>query len=278
MEKGLILKFVPCTAVVHSDPTLLRVILQNLISNAIKYTWQGKILIGCRHRGEQLRIEVWDTGAGIPEDEQESVFEEFYQLGNPARDRNKGVGIGLAIVKRMAELLNHTLSIHSLPGKGSCFAINVPLDHGCPEEAHAVTPYAVRSDNVSTGSSILLVEDDEIVLHASYGLLQALGYNVKPASSAEAALQMMVSEMPTPDIIVTDYRLPGDCDGTELVQQLRTRTGSLIPAIVLTGDPNVADSRNDLPDNSLLLQKPARVEELVQAINQLLGNAAAPAV
>jgi PAS domain S-box-containing protein len=274
MEKGLVLKFVPCNAVVHSDPTLLRVILQNLISNAIKYTQQGKVVIGCRRLGGQLRIEIRDTGIGIPEEEQESVFEEFYQLDNPARDRSQGLGIGLAIVKRMAELLKHTLSMHSVPGKGSCFAIRVPLDYRTQKETHVVNPVALKTDDVSTGSSILLVEDDEIVLHASYGLLQALGYTVKAASSAEAALRLILSETPAPDIIITDYRLPGDCDGAELVQQLRAKTGSPIPAIVLTGDTTIADTSNYLPDNSLLLEKPARVEELVLAINQLLGNPA----
>jgi CheY-like chemotaxis protein len=272
MEKGITLKLVPCTAVVISDPTLLRVILQNLISNAIKYTHRGKVILGCRHRGDQLRIEVWDSGIGIPEDKQESVFEEFYQIDNPGRDRNKGVGIGLTIVKRIATLLNHELYMHSVAGKGSSFAIQVPLVDNAREETHAEQPEITKFDDDSTVSSILLIEDDEIVLHANYGLLEALGYKVIPAYDAEVAMQRMESETLPPDIIIADYRLPGGCVGTELVQQLRTKAGSQIPVIILTGDITLPDENSYLPDNSLLIQKPARAEELVQAINQLLGN------
>ena len=271
-EKGITLKLVPCTAVVRSDPTLLRVILQNLISNAIKYTHQGKVIVGCRHRGDRLRIEVWDSGMGIPEDAWETVFEEFHQLDNSARDRNKGVGIGLAIVKRMATLLKHPLYMHSVVGRGSSFTIEVPLIGRAREETHAAQPGIAKPDSESEASSILLIEDDEIVLHANYGLLKTLGYKVIPVSGAEVAMKWIVSESPLPEIIISDYRLPGDCTGTELVQQLRTRTGSLIPAIILTGDITLRNDNNLLLDNSLLVQKPARVEELVQAINQLLEN------
>jgi PAS domain S-box-containing protein len=271
-EKGITLKLVPCTAVVSSDPALLRVILQNLISNAIKYTHRGKVIIGCRHRGDQLRIEVWDSGIGIPEDKQESVFEEFYQIDNPGRDRNKGVGIGLAIVKRIATLLNYQLYMHSVAGKGSSFAIQVPLVDNAREETHAAQPGITKFDDDSMAGSILLIEDDEIVLHANQGLLKTLGYKVIPASGAEAAMQRMTSELPPPDIIISDYRLPGDYNGMELLQQLRTRAGSLIPAIILTGDITLPDENSYLPENSLLIHKPAEVEELIQAINKLLGD------
>ena len=272
MEKGLSLKLMPCTAVVRSDPTLLRVILQNLISNAIKYTHQGKVIIGCRHRGELLRIEVWDSGIGIPEDKQEAVFEEFYQLGNPARDRSKGAGIGLAIVKRMTNLLNHPLYMHSVAGKGSSFSIEVPVADSCQKETMAAQPGTTSSENGATAANILIIEDDEIVLDSTCMLLEALGYKVIPASGAEIAMQLITTESHTPEIIISDYRLSGDCVGTELVSQLRTKAGILIPAIILTGDITVSDDKNYLPDNSLLLQKPARAEELIQAINQLLGH------
>ncbi len=271
-EKGITLKLVPTTAVVRSDPTLLRVILQNLISNAIKYTYQGKVIIGCRYRGDRLRIEVWDSGMGIPENARETVFEEFHQLDNPARDRKRGAGIGLTIVKRMATLLKHPLDMHSVVGRGSSFTIEVPLIGRAREDTHAVQPGTAKPDSESEASSMLLIEDDEIVLHASHGLLKTLGYKVIPVSGAEAAMKWIASESTPPEIIISDYRLPGDCTGTELVQQLRTRVGSLIPAIILTGDMTASNDNNYLPDNSLLLLKPVRVAELVQAINQLLGD------
>ena len=277
MEKGIILKLVPCTAVVSSDPALLRVILQNLVSNAIKYTHRGKVVLGCRHRGDQLRIEVWDSGMGIPEDKQEDVFEEFYQINNPGRDRNKGIGIGLSIVKRLATLLNHPLYMHSVTGKGSCFAIQVPLVDNAHDEACTPQSGIPKLDNDSTARSILLIEDDEIVLHANHELLETLGYKVVAATGADAAMQRMTSELPPPEIIISDYRLPGDCDGMELVQQLRTKAGSQIPAIMLTGDLTLHAKNSCLPENSLLIQKPARVEKLVHAINRLLGNPLASA-
>jgi CheY-like chemotaxis protein len=270
--KGITLKLVQSSAVVRSDPVLLRVILQNLISNAIKYTPQGKVVIGCRHRGDRLRIEVWDSGAGIPADKQEAVFEEFYQLDNPARDRSKGTGFGLAIVRRMASLLDLPLHMHSIQGKGRCFALEVPVTVSDPGETVTVKPATTPPGIGATPSSILLVDDDEIVLNANSMLLSTLGYKVIPACGADAAIQMTATESIPPEIIISDYRLPGSYNGKELVQQLRTRADSLIPAIILTGDITLTGDDNLLPDNSLLLQKPVRVEELVQAINYLLGN------
>ena len=161
--------------------------------------------------------------------------------------------------------------------RAAAFAIQVPLVDNAREETHAEQPGITKFDDDSTVSSILLIEDDEIVLHANYGLLEALGYKVIPAYDAEAAMQLMESETLPPDIIIADYRLPGGCVGTELVQQLRTKAGSQIPVIILTGDITLPDENSYLPDNSLLIQKPARVKELVQAINQLLGNPVASA-
>jgi two-component system CheB/CheR fusion protein len=271
-SNGLILKLMPCDAVVQSDPTLLRVILQNLISNAIKYTRQGDIVIGCERRGYLLSIEVRDSGIGIPEAMQEIVFEEFYQLDNQARDRSKGTGIGLSIVKRIANLLNHPLSVHSVEGKGSSFAIHVPRVDDTLEEKHPAQPLTVELNSVSAGGSILLIEDDEIVLDANRILLTTLGYTAISASDAETAIELVGSKSPIPDLIIADYRLPGEWMGTELIQHLRTMAGSLIPAIILTGDITLPGDSAYLPDNSLLLQKPARANELVEAINRLLDK------
>ena len=272
IEKGLIFDIMPCGAVVRSDPTLLRVILQNLISNAIRYTRQGNIVIGCERRGDLLIIEVRDSGIGIPDAMQEVIFEEFYQLDNQARDRGKGTGIGLAIVKRIADLLNHPISMHSVEGEGSRFAVHVPLVEGSFEEIHSAPPLTVELKNVSAGGSILLIEDDAVVLDANRVLLTTLGYKVISASGAEIAMQLIEPKSPKPDLIIADYRLPGECMGTDLVKQLRSKAGSLIPAIILTGDITLPCDTNALLDSSLLLQKPARAEELVQAINQLLGS------
>jgi PAS domain S-box-containing protein len=269
-QKGLTFDVMPCAAVVQSDPTLLRVILQNLISNAIRYTRQGNVVIGCERRGDLLSIEVRDTGSGIPEAMKGLIFEEFYQLDNQARDRGKGTGIGLAIVKRIADLLNHPISMHSVEGEGSSFAIHVPLVEGSLEELRSAPPITVELNNASAGGRILLIEDDEIVLDANRILLTTLGYTVISASGAQAALELIGPNSPRPDLIIADYRLPGECMGTELIEQLRTSVGSLIPSIILTGDITLLGESNALPDNSLLLQKPVRADEFVAAINQLL--------
>jgi two-component system, sensor histidine kinase len=271
IKKGLLLKLMHSSAVVHSDPALLRVILQNLISNAIKYTEKGKILVGCRRHGDVLRIEVWDTGIGIPEDMQESVFEEFFQLNKLSRDRDIGFGIGLAIVKRLCDLLNHPIYMHSVVGRGSCIGIQVPLASRSSAATQAVHAESAKPVTDTARGSILLIEDDEIVLHANNALLTTLGYKVIDTCDAESAMQSLGSESKTPDIIITDYRLPGGCAGIELIQNLRAKSGRLIPAIVLTGDITIPDDSRDLPERTLLVRKPAHVDELVQAINRLLG-------
>jgi signal transduction histidine kinase len=269
-SKAITLKLVPCTTSVCSDPVLLRVILQNLISNAIKYTDHGKVLIGCRHRGARLRIEVWDSGTGIPAGEQEAIFDEFYQLDNPARERSKGTGFGLAIVKRMAALLGHPLVMHSVMGKGSCFAVEVPAVASDQQAPVAAQPGTTLPEIGTTAVTVLLIEDDAIVLDANCLLLKTLGYKVIPASGAEDSMQWIATASSLPDIIISDYRLPDGCNGTQLVRKLRSRADSVIPAIILTGDITLPNDENHLPDNSLLLQKPVRSEELTQAITQLL--------
>jgi signal transduction histidine kinase len=130
-DKGLSLRLVGCGAMVRSDPALLRRVIRNLVSNAVRYTDEGGVLVGCRRRGDSLRIEVWDTGIGIPADQLQVVFEDFYQIGNPERDRANGLGLGLSVVDRAAHLLGHQITVTSRPGTGSMFAVTVPLvKHG----------------------------------------------------------------------------------------------------------------------------------------------------
>ena len=268
----LTLEVKPCDAVVQSDRTLLRVILQNLISNAFKYTRQGSVVIECEQRGDLLSIEVRDSGIGIPEAMKEIIFEEFYQIDNHSRDRSSGIGIGLAIVRRIAELLSHPISVHSVEGEGSSFAIQVPLVDGSLEEKYPAPTLTVERDHQSNSHCILLIEDDVIVRDANRMLLTTLGYTVISASGAQTAMELIGAELSKPDLIIADYRLPGKCMGTELVDQIRIMAGSIIPAIILTGDITLSEDSNILPDNSLLLQKPARADEFVAAINRLLAN------
>jgi len=160
MEKGIQLRLVPSRLVVQSDAALLERVLQNLLSNAIRHTEKGKILLGCRRRGAKLRIEVWDTGPGIPADQQSKIFEDYYQLENPARDRRKGLGLGLAIVERTTRLLNHPIEVRSTVGKGSVFAVEVPILHRHPTEDEPSPEQNSEALAVSV-VTILLIEDEE---------------------------------------------------------------------------------------------------------------------
>jgi len=268
LKKGIRLKLVPCRISVHSDPALLRIILQNLVSNAIKYTEHGRVIIGCRRRDEMLRICVCDTGIGIAEDRQEDIFEAFFQLDNPARDRKQGAGFGLAIVQRVADLLKHPLHVRSVPGKGSCFTVDLPIS-GKRESAIAGIPDTTLPEETTT-RNLLLIDDDEVVLHANSLMLEMQGYHVIPVLDAAAAFDIIATDQQQPEIIISDYRLPGAYTGTELISELRSRAGWQIPAIILTGDITLGNDGEFLPDKSLLVKKPVSAKKLQQGINQLL--------
>ena len=266
-EKGLRLTRVPCSALLYSDPALIRVILQNLISNAIKYTEHGRILIGCRRRGDVLRICVCDTGIGIAQEGQQAIFEEFIQLDNPARDRRLGSGFGLATVERVADLLSHPLHVQSVTGKGSCFAIDVPLSKS-REQASTSEPDAAITEDSATTVDVLLIDDDEIVLHATNLMLETQGYRVKAVPDSAGAFDVLATTA-HPDIIISDYRLPGSFSGAELISELRNRAFRRIPAIILTGDITLRDDES-LPENCALVQKPVSPAELKRVISRLL--------
>ena len=270
LKKGISLKLAPCSVSVHSDPALIRIILQNLISNAIKYTEHGGVIIGCRRRVDLLRVCICDTGIGIAEDRQEDIFEAFFQLDNPARDRKQGAGFGLAIVQRVANLLNHPLHVRSIPGKGSCFGVDMPIP-GKRKDALDGKRDTTLPEESATSSTLLLIDDDEIVLHANSLMLETQGYQVIPVADAQAAFDTLATGQ-QPDLIISDYRLPGTWTGTDLISELRSRAGDQIPAIILTGDITLNNDAAFLPGKSLLVKKPVSAKELMQAINQLLAE------
>jgi signal transduction histidine kinase/CheY-like chemotaxis protein len=269
--KGITLGISECDRSIRSDYTLLRVILQNLIGNAIKYTDTGGVTVDCLARGDSLRISVTDTGMGIEEAKQEIIFEDFYQLDNPARERDKGMGMGLAIVRRMASILNHPLQLDSAPGEGSTFTIEVPIAVGVPARGGSgEVPDGTRTE---AREIILLIDDDLTVLHSQEMLLHALGYRVYSAKDADSALQHGASTNQPYDLVITDYRLPKGVTGSRLVRQLREQTGRQTPAIILTGDITLAELGNG-PGNCLLLRKPVSTGELERAIRQQLDGEA----
>ncbi len=271
--KGLELRVVPCSAVVRSDQTLLGRVLENLISNALRYTDRGKILLGCRRRNSSLRIEVWDSGPGIPEDQKRSIFEEYYQIGNPGRDRSLGLGLGLAIVERTAQLLGHRLDMESIPGKGSMFAIEVPLAEAAP--LHQVpAPGAETCDYDLAGKLIALIEDDQIVAKATQLLLEQWGFDVVIGADGSEALRELRALGARPSLIIADYRLVGGKTGVKETERMWEALGPL-PAIVITGDTGEEALREIQAAGCQLLHKPVDPHELRARAYQALSNAAA---
>ena len=217
---GLGWRVVPSGLTVRSDPRLLEQIIRNLLSNAVKYTAGGRLLLGCRRRGDMLRIEVWDTGAGIPELELQAIFEEFHQLDNPARERSKGLGLGLAIVQRLSDLLGHKIDVRSRLGTGSVFSIEVPLGRAETAREPIVDQSRTQADATARGT-ILIVEDDPAVLEMLQLLFDDEGHRTLVAADGRKALELAAEGSTTPDLIVADYNLPKGLNGLEIIAKLQ---------------------------------------------------------
>ena len=225
---------VPSGLAVRSDPRLLEQIVRNLLSNAVKYTAGGKLLLGCRRRGDILRIEVWDTGPGIPALELRAIFEEFHQLDNPARERSKGLGLGLAIVQRLANLLGHKIDVRSRLGMGSVFTVEVPL--GRAEAVRVPVHDQDKTQETPSPGTILIVEDDPAVLEMLQLLFDDGGHRTLIAVDGHEALALTAKAATKPDLVVADYNLPNGLNGLEIIAGLQEQLGHAIPAIILTGD------------------------------------------
>jgi signal transduction histidine kinase/CheY-like chemotaxis protein len=264
-EKGLELDVVRCPrATGLSDPTLLGRILSNIVANAVRYTDEGRILIGCRRRGERFRIEVWDTGIGIPPDKIAEIFREFHQLDNEGRNSERGTGLGLAIVERLARLLRHKVEVRSWPGRGSVFAVEVPATQRPAEE-----PRSVRVDAASGHRGLIAVlEDETMVREALRIVLEGWGYEVAAAGSP-AQLEGALAGRP-PELVIADYRLGSGVTGPAAIAALRERIGVWLPAIVLTGDTSPDRIREMAESGFHLLHKPLDIEKLREAV-QLAG-------
>ena len=264
VRKGLLLHIMPCGAYVDSDPMLLGRILQNLVENALRYTSHGRILVGCRRRGAVLRIEVWDTGIGIPANRQEDIFQEFVQVGNASRDRDQGLGLGLAVVRRLAHMLDHPVSLRSEPGRGSVFRVEVPL---AESPAPATTPPAgfPAIARMRAGARILVVEDDPIVREGLCTMIRQWGHEVFPAGTFGEAVDAL-HRHPAPDVIVADYRLGEGHTGTETIREVRRRSKRPIPGILVTGDTTPERLAEAEAGKFRILHKPVKAEDLRSAI------------
>ena len=269
--KGLRLRILPIQTMVNSDPRLLEQMIRNLLGNALKYTTTGGILLGCRRRGDMLRIEIWDTGIGIAAGELRAIFEEFHQIDNPARERSRGLGLGLTIVQQLGHLLGHAVHVRSVPGKGSVFSIDVA--RGSDQRRPASPPVVAReaADNPQSAlCKIIVVEDDPDVRDLIAQLLQSQGHTVKTAADGHSALSLISKGAIRPDILLTDYNLPNGMTGLELLATLEERLPYRLPGIILTGDISTNTLALIQRQDCVSLSKPVKAHDLAAAISQLL--------
>jgi signal transduction histidine kinase/CheY-like chemotaxis protein len=254
-EKGLRLRVIRNDAWVRSDAMLLERILLNLVSNAVSHTSRGGVIVGCRRRGEILRIEVWDSGPGIPENQRGNIFGEFFQLPSSKRDRQGGLGLGLAIVERLCLLLDHQIELASIVERGSRFTIMVPIADECvtpPQPVDSPHPAAFAVE----GKVILVIDDASIVQEGTSGLLEKWGYTVLTAESHEAALIQLGERHQRLDLIISDYRLASGNPGIRAIEQINAACGGSIPAILISGDTGPEPLRDANDRGYILLHKP----------------------
>jgi two-component system CheB/CheR fusion protein len=269
------LRVVPCGVTIATDPALLEQMLSNLLGNALKYTASGRVLLGCRRHGETLCIEVWDTGIGIAADQLRNIFDEYHQIGNVARERSRGLGLGLSIVQRLGDLLGHKVTVRSTPGKGSGFSIEVPRATTVPQPAAAAGQSA---DAIITAPSghILIIEDDPDISQLLASFLTEEGFTVAVALNGRDATALVTTGAIIPDLILADYNLPGNETGLQAVHDLRAFLRRPVPVIVVTGDISTVTLRLIAEENCVQMNKPMKLAALMEAIRRLLAAAAEP--
>jgi len=267
-DKGLNFRVVPSSLYVRSDPALLERILGNFMSNAIRYTNKGSVLIGCRKRGDKVVIEVWDTGCGISDDQMSLIYEDFYQIENKERDRGKGLGLGLALAKRLSESLEHKIVSKSTFGSGSCFSVLVNIGEKTVDENQDESFMNIM--NLS-GANILLVEDDMDVLKATKQLLESWGCKVKTARNKDEVMNL-IKENPydNPDIILADNRLPGDSSGIDITYLIQEKLQASIPCVIMTGDVERNHVQSIIDQGFPVLLKPIQPAKFRAMLSHLI--------
>ncbi len=273
-RKGLTLTFVPTSLAVHSDPALLARILRNFVGNAIRYTPEGgRVVVGCRRRPGSVLVGVWDNGPGVPADKMEEIFEEFRRLDHGGDKRDKGMGLGLAIVRRIARLLDHPLVVRSRVGAGSLFGVEVPRARAAPPAAAPPAAAPPRTAlSVLRGARVAIVEDDADVQAAMCDLVRQWGCIPVAAASAAAILARLADATTPPDLMVADYHLESGELGLSAVAGLRRRFAAAIPAVVVTADASDATQRHVRDADCHFLAKPIRPARLGSLMAHLLRH------
>ncbi len=280
-QKGLELKLITDDSVVETDEVLLERILRNLALNAIRYTPAGGVRVRCRRRGAVVRVQVWDSGVGIAHEERENIFETFYQIGNVARDRHKGLGLGLSLVKQLSDLLACRIHLRSVPGKGTMFAIDVPL--ASVHSARPADPEAPPRPDFVRGATVLVIDDDKASLDATASTLRAFGCEVLSAMDAGGAVELLEQRGCMPQLVLSDHRLADGENGIGAIQavlaQQRAQFGDdvEVAAMLLSGDtaPQVLHAVQRA--GYTMLHKPLKPDALYRAINDTLERLATTA-
>ena len=269
-EKNLRFVVVPSSIRVRSDANLLRRLVQNLVSNAIKYTIDGKILVGARRRGEEVVIEVVDSGIGIPSAKFRTVFKEFARLDEGARTA-AGLGLGLSIVDRISRVLNHPVELSSIPGKGTVFRVRMPRDMSTASTVRTTErPERRRTTQPLTGLRVLCIDNDEKILEGMALLIAGWGCNVGQATSMGEIEALVASQELPPELVVADYHL-GDGNGVQAIMRLREAYKADIPALLVTADRSL-EVRAEAERHDIALQhKPVRPAALRAHLTQVAG-------
>ncbi|MFT7775476.1 ATP-binding protein [Roseateles sp.] len=271
-EKGLSLRVRPCRWIVRGDATLLERIVGNLLANAIRYTRSGGVLVGCRHRGEHCELQVWDTGPGIAERHREAIFEEFFRIEAPGTGQEKGLGLGLSIVRRCVHILGYSIAVQSREGRGSVFQVRLPLAAGTAAP-HAASATLGTPLQVLDGSFIVVVDDEATNREAVRDALLAAGCHVVVAANGEEALAQLEAHLRTPDLILTDFQLGTSGNGLDVIRRLRDHYDEAIPALVVTANTDARLPGQAAALGAGLLHKPVGLQRLLLALKDSLDAA-----
>jgi two-component system CheB/CheR fusion protein len=269
--QNTVLRVVPCGLSIATDPALLEQMLSNLIGNALKYTKAGRVLLGCRRQGDMLRVEVWDTGIGIAADQLRNIFDEYHQIDNTARERSRGLGLGLSIVQRLGTLLGHKIAVRSTPGKGSGFFVEIPRAPAQERGIDAVS-LASRPAIVPQSTTLLVIEDDPDIGQLLKSFLSEEGFIVGVAADGPEAKALVASGAIIPDLILADYNLPGQQTGLAVVQDLRASLHRPVPVIIMTGDISTVTLRLIADQDCVQMNKPMKLAALLTTMEGLLAG------
>jgi two-component system, sensor histidine kinase len=278
-SKGLHFVIGKGDALIRTDDVLLERILRNLTLNAVRYTQTGRVLVRCRLREESADLQVWDTGIGIPREELSKIYDPFYQVANEARDRRKGLGVGLAIVRQLCEILGHDIRVRSVVGKGTVFVVRVPLSREPVSEETVSRGEDVSQRDYVRGAFVILIDDDKISREASEQTLREFGCRVLCASSGIDAVAKLQNQEFAPNIIIADYRMEGET-GLEAIKMVTDNLNALfgegfsIPALVVSGDTSPEELRRVTESGYPMLHKPVAVAAMRDEMNRQLERKA----